>query len=377
MRAETASSISDRELLESELGLLLRETGGPQMEEKFLLRLARRLRVSAHTPLQLAISNGHAEVAERLLPPPGMVADAGDGGALTAVAAAWLDALVPFSLPVLNLLLARGLPIFAAGLLPRLLQECLALGPAVRSGANARAAEAPSPLRALSRVVGSAIVDDGVPAPSSIAALPPREQLQLLHAAVVAGFTGISLLILRELSRQPDASQRWASPKDCADVWVEAAAQGLTTVLEELLAVEDADGGHPFSPGMWSEPAHGDGEEPPATALMVAARGGHLPVLRLLLERGTPVNLADEAGAAALHYAVAAGELEAAELLLDWGARCPTLASQAPTQMRSAAPSGATTRSAITWIGHCSRLPCAARCRWWSCSWGQVLNCTQ
>eukprot|EP00449_Zooxanthella_nutricula_P038719 CAMPEP_0198598374 /NCGR_PEP_ID=MMETSP1462-20131121/145557_1 /TAXON_ID=1333877 /ORGANISM="Brandtodinium nutriculum, Strain RCC3387" /LENGTH=189 /DNA_ID=CAMNT_0044330035 /DNA_START=25 /DNA_END=591 /DNA_ORIENTATION=- len=55
-------------------------------------------------------------------------------------------------------------------------------------------------------------------------------------------------------------------------------------------------------------------------ALVVAARYGHLGLLRGLLERGAPVAQQDHEGVSALRAAVAAGHLEAASLLLQYEA---------------------------------------------------------
>jgi Ankyrin repeats (3 copies) len=57
-----------------------------------------------------------------------------------------------------------------------------------------------------------------------------------------------------------------------------------------------------------------------ATALLVAAASGHVDTLRLLIERGATVKLADDYGDTALMAAVRAGSIESVKLLLAAGA---------------------------------------------------------
>ena len=56
------------------------------------------------------------------------------------------------------------------------------------------------------------------------------------------------------------------------------------------------------------------------SALMIAARYGHLGVMRLLLGSGALINLPDTLGHTALHYCATSGQLTAAQLLLAEGA---------------------------------------------------------
>lgn len=56
------------------------------------------------------------------------------------------------------------------------------------------------------------------------------------------------------------------------------------------------------------------------SALMIAARYGHIGVMRLLLGSGALINLADTLGHTALHYCATSGQLMSAQLLLVEGA---------------------------------------------------------
>ena len=56
------------------------------------------------------------------------------------------------------------------------------------------------------------------------------------------------------------------------------------------------------------------------SALMIAARYGHVGVMRLLLGTGGQINRADSLGHTSLHYAATSGQLGAAQLLLAEGA---------------------------------------------------------
>ena len=57
-----------------------------------------------------------------------------------------------------------------------------------------------------------------------------------------------------------------------------------------------------------------------AAALLIAAASGHVDTLRLLIERGSNVNLADDHSDTALMSAVRAGSIESVKLLLVSGA---------------------------------------------------------
>ena len=64
--------------------------------------------------------------------------------------------------------------------------------------------------------------------------------------------------------------------------------------------------------------------------MMVAARGGHIDVMRLLLERGANLELVTEHGATALLVACACGRVDAARLLLERGADVTRAAVSGP-----------------------------------------------
>jgi ankyrin repeat protein len=65
----------------------------------------------------------------------------------------------------------------------------------------------------------------------------------------------------------------------------------------------------------------GDGDTP----LMLAARDGHVGVVRVLLEGGADVQWVNKNMYTALHRAAWKGHLEVCRLLLDWGAKINAL----------------------------------------------------
>ena len=56
------------------------------------------------------------------------------------------------------------------------------------------------------------------------------------------------------------------------------------------------------------------------SALYWAARNGHCHTVRLLLDRGADVNIADEYGETALHWAAIHGHLDIVKMLIEHGA---------------------------------------------------------
>ena len=55
------------------------------------------------------------------------------------------------------------------------------------------------------------------------------------------------------------------------------------------------------------------------TPLMAASGGGHLEIMKLLLEGGAPWNAVDKSGKCAGEYAVDAGHQEAVDMLVQFG----------------------------------------------------------
>jgi type IV protein arginine methyltransferase len=63
------------------------------------------------------------------------------------------------------------------------------------------------------------------------------------------------------------------------------------------------------------------------TPLMIAAEGGHIPLMTLLLEAGAPWNAQDKDGHTAGEYATGSGNREAMPVLLDWAVTAELLLS--------------------------------------------------
>jgi ankyrin repeat protein len=73
------------------------------------------------------------------------------------------------------------------------------------------------------------------------------------------------------------------------------------------------------------------------TPLIVAAKYGHVEMVRVLLEGGANVEGVNAYGATPLHHAAHNGQLEVCRLLLDWGAKVNTLNRFARTPLHHAA----------------------------------------
>lgn len=74
-----------------------------------------------------------------------------------------------------------------------------------------------------------------------------------------------------------------------------------------------------------------------ATALALAAEAGHTAIVQLLLERGARAETRDPSGETALHLAARRGEVEAMELLMARGADMNALDSRGSTPLHAAA----------------------------------------
>jgi protein arginine N-methyltransferase 2 len=96
---------------------------------------------------------------------------------------------------------------------------------------------------------------------------------------------------------------------------------------------------------------------------MLAAGGGHDPVVELLLEAGTPWNAIDKEGYCAGDHAMLAGHDTTTELLIGAGAAHNVTACQG-TAVSDALLSDQHTKS--VWLQSCSLPSCLAFCPWLS-----------
>ncbi len=96
-------------------------------------------------------------------------------------------------------------------------------------------------------------------------------------------------------------------------------------------------GANPNTPNVRSNLAHKQG-----TALMRAARHGHIEVVRALLKRGAGVNRCDDSfsGETPLHAVAVGGHLDVAQLLLDCGAKLDAADTYGKTALHAAATQG-------------------------------------
>lgn len=141
----------------------------------------------------------------------------------------------------------------------------------------------------------------------------------------------------------------WGCHATNCHLLVAAAEHEMPAVLSALLALRTAGGRQPFSPGMSHEGC---------SPLAAAAERNSRAALRLLLARGADVNAVGLDGLAPLHWAVIGGACEAAELLLQAGARWVLLLqagarrvllhsrTMSPRAMRVGARTGAQARRA-------------------------------
>ena len=114
--------------------------------------------------------------------------------------------------------------------------------------------------------------------------------------------------------------------RDIDEVVIHAAEKGSIPRLRQLLDNGTFKINHAFE---------GDG-----TAMMIAAKYGHIDAVRFLLDRGADPNVASRGDGNALIIAAATGELEIARMLLDRGARVDDIVPGDETALINAADSG-------------------------------------
>ncbi|KAL4447713.1 hypothetical protein ABPG75_004932 [Micractinium tetrahymenae] len=143
----------------------------------------------------------------------------------------------------------------------------------------------------------------------------------LLGAAIATRDAARCDSLLAALGSPSVDAPPWLNSTANAALLVSAAAHDMPGVVSHLLALPPPLGlaTPPFQPNMWGE----DG----MSALMAAAHRGALGSLGALLAAGATINLADELGATALHWAVVGGREAAVLMLAQHGAAVDQLAT--------------------------------------------------
>jgi hypothetical protein len=175
-------------------------------------------------------------------------------------------------------------------------------------------------LAAVLRSQGSRLAATGSRSGKPASAAAAEQHCQLLLAAI---FCRDAPRCLQLIAAGSDSC--WRRHASNGHLLVAAAEHDLPAVVAALLALRigGAGGGggnagdQPFSLDAAAGLAH-EG----CTPLMTAAERNSCAALRVLLKAGAAVNQTDEDGVSALHWAVIGGSYEAAELLLQRGARC-------------------------------------------------------
>jgi hypothetical protein len=150
--------------------------------------------------------------------------------------------------------------------------------------------------------------------PASTAAA--EQHCQLLLAAIFCRDTPRCLQLIAAGS-----DSCWRRHASNGHLLVAAAEHDLPAVVAALLALRIGGAGNAGDQPFSLDAAAGLSHEG-CTAAMAASERNSCAALRVLLEAGAAVNQTDEDGVSALHWAVIGGSYEAAELLLQRGARC-------------------------------------------------------
>ncbi|KAI7838481.1 hypothetical protein COHA_007744 [Chlorella ohadii] len=299
------------QVTKSEVYRLLKDLLPTQAAFPATFTLAQLLLKAPCCPLALAVRFGHGQAARTLL------AAVRAGGAKDAQrhledALAWWPSGSELQVGLLRRLLAAGAhPIRA--LLPSLLRRyegCLhssGLADKLRSGMRV-VLEHSLPPDGLGKGTGGASVTPSTPTEPAAAPAASSDTVACRDEQRCCRLLGG--LIVAQARGNP-----WGTdPEANCSLLVAAAAHDMPAVVHALLAVPPAvEGGQPpFSPNSWGS----DG----LSALMATAHRGALGALDALLDCGATVNLADEMGATALHWAVVGGHQAAVLALAQRGA---------------------------------------------------------